>query len=92
MQLSLVISRFRDAVLGHISGSAGNGEVRTYIHKVRAIGFFAYKFDFIPCLPRRLARIQVYPWTEIQEAHREMEENKNRSVPYVTLRNLTLTH
>ncbi|EPT00239.1 hypothetical protein FOMPIDRAFT_161321 [Fomitopsis schrenkii] len=47
-----LVKRFRDDVLSHISGSAGNGEVRTYIHK-------------------------VYPWTEIQEAHREMEENKN---------------
>lgn len=35
-----VLLRFRDEVLSHISGSAGNGEVRTYIHKVRAIGFF----------------------------------------------------
>ncbi|KZT69609.1 quinone oxidoreductase putative [Daedalea quercina L-15889] len=47
-----LIERFRKEVLGHISGSAGDGRVRTYIHN-------------------------VYPWTEIQEAHREMEANKN---------------
>jgi len=47
-----LVRKFRDGVLSHITGSAGDGEVRTYIHK-------------------------TYPWTEIQEAHREMEANKN---------------
>ncbi|GBE85078.1 quinone oxidoreductase [Sparassis latifolia] len=47
-----LISRFKDEVLGFLTGSAGEGALRTYIHK-------------------------VYPWTEIQAAHREMEANKN---------------
>ncbi|PCH40425.1 quinone oxidoreductase [Wolfiporia cocos MD-104 SS10] len=47
-----LIERFKRDALPHITGSTGNGALRTYIHK-------------------------VYPWTEIQEAHREMEGNKN---------------
>ncbi|TFY63811.1 hypothetical protein EVJ58_g3028 [Rhodofomes roseus] len=47
-----LVKWFQNDVLDHISGSAGSGQVRTYIHK-------------------------VYPWTEMQEAHREMEANKN---------------
>ncbi len=29
---------------------------------------------------------QIYPWTKIQEAHREMEANKNRFVKFRLLR------
>ena len=29
---------------------------------------------------------QIYPWTKIQEAHREMEANKNRFVNLLSLR------
>ncbi|KAF8644434.1 hypothetical protein AX16_008493 [Volvariella volvacea WC 439] len=47
-----LIKRFGSEVLHNITGSNGNGSIRTYIHK-------------------------VYPWTEIQDAHREMEANKN---------------
>ncbi|TFK93295.1 quinone oxidoreductase [Polyporus arcularius HHB13444] len=47
-----LIARFKKEALDHITGSSGNGRIRTYIHK-------------------------VYPWTEIQEAHREMEADKN---------------
>ncbi|KZT11797.1 quinone oxidoreductase [Laetiporus sulphureus 93-53] len=47
-----LIDRFKRDALGKITGSNGDGALRTYIHK-------------------------VYPWTAIQEAHREMEENKN---------------
>ncbi|KAI8986272.1 quinone oxidoreductase [Trametes punicea] len=47
-----LIARFKCEAFGHITGSSGNGRIRTYIHK-------------------------VYPWTEIQDAHREMEANKN---------------
>ncbi|TDL19703.1 quinone oxidoreductase [Rickenella mellea] len=47
-----LINRFKTDVLDHITGSAGDGKLRTYIHK-------------------------VYPWTDIQDAHKEMEENKN---------------
>ncbi|KAI0718186.1 quinone oxidoreductase [Cerioporus squamosus] len=47
-----LIARFKREALDHITGSSGDGRIRTYIHK-------------------------VYPWTEIQEAHREMEADKN---------------
>ncbi|SJL03375.1 related to NADPH quinone oxidoreductase homolog PIG3 [Armillaria ostoyae] len=47
-----LIARLRDQVLGNVTGSEGNGPIKTYIHK-------------------------VYDWNNIQEAHREMEENKN---------------
>ncbi|KAI0630000.1 quinone oxidoreductase [Trametes polyzona] len=47
-----LVARFKREAFDHITGSSGDGRIRTYIHK-------------------------VYPWTEIQEAHREMEANKN---------------
>ncbi|KAI0653539.1 hypothetical protein C8Q70DRAFT_1059251 [Cubamyces menziesii] len=47
-----LIARFKQEALHHITGSSGDGQIRTYIHK-------------------------VYPWTEIQDAHREMEANSN---------------
>jgi len=47
-----LIERFKGDVLNHITGTSGEGQLRTYIHR-------------------------VYPWTEVQEAHREMEANKN---------------
>ncbi|CDO72169.1 hypothetical protein BN946_scf184970.g21 [Trametes cinnabarina] len=47
-----LVARFKREAFEHITGSSGNGRIRTYIHK-------------------------VYPWTEIQDAHREMEANKN---------------
>ncbi|KAI0762024.1 quinone oxidoreductase [Trametes elegans] len=47
-----LIARFKREAFDHITGSSGEGRIRTYIHK-------------------------VYPWTEIREAHREMEANKN---------------
>ncbi|PIL35093.1 hypothetical protein GSI_02881 [Ganoderma sinense ZZ0214-1] len=47
-----LVSRFEREVLDHITGAAGDGKVRVYIH-------------------------EIYPWTKIQEAHREMEANKN---------------
>ncbi|KAI0351397.1 quinone oxidoreductase [Trametes cingulata] len=47
-----LVARFKREAFDHITGSSGDGRIRTYIHK-------------------------VYPWAEIQEAHREMEANKN---------------
>jgi len=47
-----LIARFSREVMGKITGSEGDGGIRTYIHK-------------------------VYPWTHIQDAHREMADNKN---------------
>jgi len=47
-----LIQRFKSEVLGLITGSEGNGPLKTYIHK-------------------------VYPWTEIQNAQREMQVDKN---------------
>nr|VWO99467.1 Reducing polyketide synthase FUB1 (EC (Fusaric acid biosynthesis protein 1) [Ganoderma boninense] len=47
-----LVARFKREALDHITGAAGDGKVRMYIH-------------------------EVYPWTKIQEAHREMEANKN---------------
>lgn len=47
-----LIARFKDEALGSLTGTSGNGPMRTYIHK-------------------------VYPWTAIQDAHRELEANSN---------------
>ncbi|EIW52389.1 quinone oxidoreductase [Trametes versicolor FP-101664 SS1] len=47
-----LIARFKREAFDHITGSSGDGRIRTYIHK-------------------------IYPWTEIQAAHREMEANSN---------------
>ncbi|KAH9890359.1 quinone oxidoreductase [Cubamyces lactineus] len=47
-----LVARFKKEAFHHITGSSGDGQIRTYIHK-------------------------VYPWTEIQDAHREMEANNN---------------
>jgi len=47
-----LIRRFRAEILDLITGSKGEGPMKTYIHK-------------------------VYQWTEIQDAHREMEADKN---------------
>ncbi|KAH9924685.1 quinone oxidoreductase [Epithele typhae] len=47
-----LIGRFKAEAFDSITGSSGDGRIRTYIHK-------------------------VYPWTQIQEAHREMEASKN---------------
>ncbi|KAF9221531.1 quinone oxidoreductase putative [Gyrodon lividus] len=51
-QTELVGSANFQVIVDKITGAAGSGVIRTYIHT-------------------------VYPWTEIQEAHREMAENKN---------------
>ncbi|EMD39659.1 hypothetical protein CERSUDRAFT_111964 [Gelatoporia subvermispora B] len=48
-----LIARFKQEALEFITGSAGNGALKIYVHE------------------------QVYPWTEIQAAHREMEANNN---------------
>ncbi|KAI0770603.1 quinone oxidoreductase [Fomes fomentarius] len=47
-----LVARFKREAFDHITGSSGEGPIRTYIHK-------------------------IYPWTEIKEAHREMEANSN---------------
>lgn len=51
-QSELIESAAFQDIIANITGSEGDGLIRTYIHK-------------------------VYPWTEIQDAHREMTENKN---------------
>ncbi|KAG6335615.1 hypothetical protein ID866_3472 [Astraeus odoratus] len=53
-QCELVNSVTFQDIVAKITGSEGNGPIRTYIHEV------------------------VYPWTNIQEAHKEMAENNNR--------------
>ena len=58
----------------NITGSSSDGPIRTYIHKVRY--HLVRKGSAVAWLT---LACQIYPWTEIQEAHREMEANKNRS-------------
>lgn len=72
---ALRLSRFRQEVHPKITGEKGNGPIRTYIHKA---GISTIKIFFCVLMFSHQSIEQVYPWTEIQAAHREMEENKNR--------------
>lgn len=70
---SELMRRFKEDVLPDIkSASVGidEGGLRAYVHKV---GVIQVAKLWSLTMPR--AR-QVYPWTEIQAAHREMEENR----------------
>lgn len=63
-----LIAKFADAIVPYLTGEKGDGAVKTYIYKVCVV-------------PRLRAMLnpseQVYPWTEIQDATREMEAGKN---------------
>ena len=66
-------ARFKREALDHITGSSGDGRIHTYIHKVPFALLFRGPLTFTLTVP-----VKVYPWTEIQEAHREMQADKNR--------------
>lgn len=62
---------FRD-IMDKVTGANGGGPIRTYIHKVSA------SFCSSRAVGHGHTSPQVYPWTEIQRAHHEMADNKNR--------------
>ena len=59
------VSRFKDEILTAIV----DGKLTTNIHKVSS--FYVSSSMLVTKI------VQVYPWTDIQEAHREMENDKN---------------
>lgn len=58
-------ARFKNEILGALI----DGKLKVYIHKVR----FSTKISDSVMLKGE----QVYPWTEIQDAHKEMQADKN---------------
>jgi NADPH:quinone reductase-like Zn-dependent oxidoreductase len=65
-----LIEKFSREILPKITGSEGEGPIRTYIHKVS-------NSTLCGRCPSTLCNMKVYPWTDIQSAHNEMEQNKN---------------
>ncbi|KAJ2931971.1 hypothetical protein H1R20_g5118, partial [Candolleomyces eurysporus] len=61
IQLARIYGAFNGDVVEKITGETGQGPIRIYIHKVWHVHPLHH----------------VYPWTQIIEAHREMEDNKN---------------
>ncbi|KAG8214687.1 hypothetical protein J3R82DRAFT_9766 [Butyriboletus roseoflavus] len=75
-QRELISSAEFGAIVDQMTGGGGSGPIRTYVHKV---------CDFLsdPSATDCCNSIaQVYAWDEIQQAHREMAENKNRRVDF----------
>lgn len=73
-----LIRQFNEKCMHDMTGEPG--ALKVYIHKVRAYDRTRVRressqdADLAICF---VAWRQVYKWTEIQDAHREMEENKN---------------
>ena len=65
-------------VFSKITGESGKGPIRTYIHKASNTG------PDLNLTDTNYFFEKVYPWTEIQSAHREMAENKNRKVIHIS--------
>ncbi|KAG1869038.1 quinone oxidoreductase putative [Suillus subalutaceus] len=71
-QTELIASlSFRD-MIDKVTGVNGGGPMRTYIHKVSIFFCSSRPVGHGHTIP------QVYPWAEIQSAHHEMADNKNR--------------
>lgn len=62
-----------------ITNANGDGPIKTYIHKVNMLTrrFLLSRFS-VMALILIAYTLQVYPWTDIRDAHLDMEANKNR--------------
>lgn len=64
--------RFREQFLDKLAGEkAGGSGLQVFVHKVCRLLWATRSFSTL-CLDE-----QVFPWTKIQDAHREMESNRN---------------